>query len=300
MCYNLARKRWSLPELLARFKNLQLIASITSLQSLRLHFDSEAARLGGGSPISPENVAAILSALKSARSTFISVGFNVAADRARMAALRIESPSRLDHSGASEQLRTVEETAFADAEGFCFLQIQHDRAEFFPSTVVPMSTAARFDFGKDVRDAFPSATEDINEAGYCLAVEANTAAVYHLICAAEHGLRALAKDRRVVFPRGPIELQQWGDIIAKLEKEIAQIPNWPKSLARESALEFYGRTVKECRFFNEAYRRHIAHARRHYDRNEGLTAMNHARDFMCLLATKISDRKRTPLVWKTA
>ncbi len=58
-------------------------------------------------------------------------------------------------------------------------------------------------FGENVRTAFPSAAFDIEQAGNCLAVEANMAAIYHLLRVAEHGLRALARDRRIEIPKVP-------------------------------------------------------------------------------------------------
>jgi hypothetical protein len=49
-----------------------------------------------------------------------------------------------------------------------------------------------------IENAFPSARMDFVEAGRCLALGRNNASVYHLMCVAEIGLRALAYDRRVV------------------------------------------------------------------------------------------------------
>jgi len=51
-----------------------------------------------------------------------------------------------------------------------------------------------------------------------MAIEANTAAVFHLMRVAEHGLRTLAYDRRIKVPKGPIELATWDDVIKQLEK----------------------------------------------------------------------------------
>ena len=284
--------------MLDRFNNLQLIGIVASIQSIRLQFENARLNVGGGQDIGATNRATALAAAEKAEALFRSIGFPNSAERARFAVQHIKARAALDFSSVCTELKTIEEAALADIAANYFIQINPDRLRFFPSKIVPMSFTRRFDFGKEVREAFPSAQEDINEAGYCLAVDANTAAVYHLICAAEHGLRALAKDRRIKFAKGPIELQQWGDIIRELDKAVAGIGNWPKSKARELAHEFYNKAVKECRFFNDAYRRHVAHARRHYDRNEALSAMNHARDFMQLLAERISEKKRTPLVWK--
>ena len=67
-------------------------------------------------------------------------------------------------------------------------------------------------FGKAVADAFPTARDDIREAGNCLAADCATAAIFHLMRAAEVALRALARDRSVTFPKGDIDQKQRGGI----------------------------------------------------------------------------------------
>ena len=52
-------------------------------------------------------------------------------------------------------------------------------------------------FGKDVHEKIPKARQDIKESGNCLAAELHTAAVFHLMRVAEHGLRKLARRLRV-------------------------------------------------------------------------------------------------------
>jgi hypothetical protein len=58
-------------------------------------------------------------------------------------------------------------------------------------------------FGAAVFDAFPSARMDIREAGNCWLFGRNNAVVYHLMCAAEFGLRALAADRHIELAQKP-------------------------------------------------------------------------------------------------
>ena len=52
-------------------------------------------------------------------------------------------------------------------------------------------------FGKHVSNSFPSASDEIKAAGNCLALDLNTAAMFHLMRAAELGMRALARHLRV-------------------------------------------------------------------------------------------------------
>ncbi len=57
-------------------------------------------------------------------------------------------------------------------------------------------------FGKSVWKAFPSARDEIQAAGNCLALDLNTAAVFHLMRAAELGMRALAVHLKVRLCEG--------------------------------------------------------------------------------------------------
>lgn len=285
--------------MLNHFNLFKFAATTASIRSLRLLLEDTKFRLGGGAEVDDNKKKAIIQALESAKKVSELNRFQRGMETAD-AGLRVlyHESAPGDYSTVWMLLRSVEHSLLRDASDYGFIQIKKDRMAFFPDTP-DNKGEKRFTFGQEVSNAFPSAANDINEAGYCLAVEANTGAVYHLMCAVEYGLRALAKDRRVVFKKGPIEFHQWGQIIGELEAPVAAINQWRKSEAREVAAEFYNKALKDCRYFNEAYRRHIAHARRHYDRHEALSAMTHAREFMRRLANMgVSEKKRTPLVWK--
>ena len=69
-------------------------------------------------------------------------------------------------------------------------------------------------FGEIVWRKFPTARRDIKEAGNCLAADCNTAAVFQLMRASEHGLRAIARKLHIdpLMHKGaiqPIEYADW-------------------------------------------------------------------------------------------
>jgi hypothetical protein len=199
-------------------------------------------------------------------------------------------PATLTSPVMSSELRHVLEALEREMFDNTFVHVLADRMNHINQVHL---------FGEAVTAAFPSAEFDIREAGNCLAVESNVAAIYHLMCAVEYGLRAVAWDRRVNFPKGPIEFQQWGDILRELGEAVLKIQQWPKNKRREAAHEFYNHALLEIRSFNDAYRRHVMHSReRNYNRDDALGIMNHVRDFMQLLATRISETKRTPSRWQ--
>jgi hypothetical protein len=162
-------------------------------------------------------------------------------------------------------------------------------------------------FGEDVYDAFPSARLDIEEAGNAFAFELYTSCIYHLMCAAEYAMRALAKDRRIVLTtKGgnpfPADLATWEEVIRELEKETAKIANWPRSKGevRSQAQEFYNAAVEELRAIKDAWRNPVMHSRRRYKEKEAKRAMDHVEHFMNALCTRITEKKRTPVIWTTA
>ena len=159
-------------------------------------------------------------------------------------------------------------------------------------------------FGRQVDEAFPTAHSNILEAGNALIFEMNNAAAYHLMRVAEVGLRVLAWDRRVVPKyKGdaiPLELAEWGKLIAGTENKVQLIHKWRRNLVREEAHQFYNRLLVEIRAFNDGWRRHIAHNRSHnFEDDEAIALWGHVARFMETLATKMSEKERTPAIWKT-
>jgi len=159
-------------------------------------------------------------------------------------------------------------------------------------------------FGDSVRASFYSAVADMEEAGNCLAAENNTAAVFHLMRVAEVGLRTLAKDRNAIFKNKPTDQQEWGTILQFLDGHIKQLreeslSKWDDPRVKDIQLRFYAEVISELRGFNEAWRRHLSHAREDafYDRDYASSVLRHVKAFMQKLAGKIGQDKSTPVYW---
>lgn len=155
-------------------------------------------------------------------------------------------------------------------------------------------------FGAEVHRAFPSARSDFVAAGNCLACGLHTACVFHLMRGVEFGLRALSRDRRIIVPKKPLVLAAWEDIIRELEKAEQEIQGYPATLAREAQFEFYHGAMMEFKRFKNKFRNRVSHAREDYDSKEAEGAYEHVKLFMEILATRISERKRTQKIWKRA
>jgi hypothetical protein len=97
-------------------------------------------------------------------------------------------------------------------------------------------------FGERVSSAFPSAQSEIQDAGNCLAGDLHTAAVFHLMRAAEHGLRALAGELRVRL-RVQLEYAGWEEVIRAVDRKLTALRAKPRGKKKAEALEFYRLTL---------------------------------------------------------
>lgn len=199
-------------------------------------------------------------------------------------------------SAIENELRHIRHAIVKELQKRKFISVLPDRVHLFKQPHL---------FGEPVHQAFPSARYDIEEAGNCLAIEANTAAVFHLMRVAEHGLRALAYDRRVKIPKGKvIDLATWEEIIRQLEVAEHAISGYPKTNAREAQFVFYHGAMMEVRAFKNVWRNRYMHTRASleewYDRDKAHSALVHVGEFISILATRITEGKRTPVIWKRA
>ncbi len=137
-----------------------------------------------------------------------------------------------------------------------FAFIPFPKAEFFEKENL---------FGDSVHQKFPSMGPHIKNAGNCLAADLNTAAVYHLMCVVELGLRALAKQLHVktVRKKTPIELGTWEDVISALEQQVGA--RHPRTRKGQSDAEFYNGLFIEYRAFKDIWRNRVMHTRADYD-----------------------------------
>jgi hypothetical protein len=197
--------------------------------------------------------------------------------------------SNASPEAARIHLQHVQDALVEQLDDIRFFGLAKDRVDYYANVAL---------FGEKTVETFPSAKSDMTEALRCLALEVNTASVFHLMRVAEIGLRALAKDRRVSVAKAPIELATWEQIIRELEESEEKIHNYPKTLAREEQYQFYHGALMEIRRFKNVWRNNIMHARDEYDRNQALSIFNHVRDFMSILASRISERsKPLPEIW---
>jgi hypothetical protein len=136
-------------------------------------------------------------------------------------------------------------------------------------------------FGKNVFDAFPSANEDIAEAGACLALGRGTACVMHLMRSCEVGLRALGK------AIGIGKQNDWGSYLREIPKELEKRAK--ASGTRTADEQFYSEAAASFDHLKRAWRNPTMHVDRAYSPERAEEIFFAVRSIMRLLATRISE-----------
>lgn len=157
-----------------------------------------------------------------------------------------------------------------------------ERKIFFPSEE---KYAAITGMGKQynftlIHQNLPDAHYELIQAQYCYVADNDTACAYHAMGAAEYGLRALAKRLRI--PRH--KQATWGQLIKNLRVKLEKMQGKIKTTRRNQELDLYSQLLDQCAFFNEHWRKHIAHLPPRYTSAEALNALTRSLEFVKLLA----------------
>jgi hypothetical protein len=173
------------------------------------------------------------------------------------------------------------------------LQSELSRSHFYHYP--PAKAALLLDFATDwegIIKAFPDVKEEALAAIDLYALGHDTASVFHSMRVAEHGLRSLAKERKIALPKKrPIEWGTWQDIIDRLDDEIKNIAKTkPAGSAKDRALSFYSGARADLNGFKDEYRNLVMHLRATYDEHQSLRAIRRVHDFMNRISEKIDHR----------
>ncbi|HEY1503736.1 MAG TPA: hypothetical protein VGF92_05515 [Stellaceae bacterium] len=139
-------------------------------------------------------------------------------------------------------------------------------------------------FGESVFNAFPSAADDIFEAGSCLALERSTACVMHLMRVMECGLAALA---------GAVAVEKqndWGSYLREITRELTQRAK--TSGARSPDEQFYAEAAASFDHVRRAWRNPTMHVEHTYPPKRAKEILEAVKSFMNHLSTKISEERR--------
>ena len=150
-----------------------------------------------------------------------------------------------------------------------FLALRPEHVIFYEPITPP--------FGQDIFDKFPSAIDDLLEASNCIAVERNTAAVFHLMRVMESGLKVLAS--ALDIPYAP----SWESYLKQINAVLTT--DWNK-LPRDVQLRkpFYQELSGDLQAIKISWRNPTMHIVRSYGPDEALRIFDCVKAFMIRLA----------------
>lgn len=166
-------------------------------------------------------------------------------------------------------------------------ELSQKQFAFIPERKIPFFEQHDL-FGEQVSAAFPSAQSEIKDAGNCLAADLPTAAIFHLMRAAEHGLRGLAKHLRVKVGKS-LEYATWEQVIRGIDRKLERLRAKPRGKKKSEALEFYRLTLSECEMLKDVWRNPVSHARGRYSEDEALAVLGRVREFMQRLSERVKE-----------
>lgn len=113
-------------------------------------------------------------------------------------------------SALDEDFREIHHCIGEGLMAIQFIIVERSKADFWERDEL---------FGAAVNSAFASARLDIKEAGNCLALELNTAAVFHLMRVVELSLRGLAGHLECNFPF-PVQYSTWAEVLREIDEKL--------------------------------------------------------------------------------
>ena len=150
-----------------------------------------------------------------------------------------------------------------------------EKAKYINATVL---------FGEQVAAAFPNTLDHIKAAGECLAMDLNTAAVYHLMCVMERGMDAIAADLGIIT-----KYKMWERKIEKMAEVITDFlrMDYNKS-PLQGRLDFYKIATERLTAVQHATRNKTMHAESWYDEEQAEDIFRATRGFIVALADTLS------------
>lgn len=234
-----------------------------------------------------QDVSTIVDCLIDAQNLCDESGWHTAQEKIALIRAHIDNHrSDCDWSSLSADLRNTIDVLLSSAWVTKCALIANPYSEYVNNDIL---------LGEEINKAFPSAVEDIREAGNCLAVDCGTAAVFHLMRAVEWGLRALCVDLGVlIVPKKntsvPIEYSEWEKILDQLYPAVeSKVDTMPRGPAKQETQEFYFSILQDIRGFKDAFRNHVMHTRKTYSQKAASGVLDYVRRFLELLSTKISE-----------
>lgn len=140
-------------------------------------------------------------------------------------------------------------------------------------------------FGELVADKFPSAANDIDEAGKCIALGRATAGVLHLMRVLEVGLMSLA-----TAVRAPTDRPGWEKVINSIRGKINDMNEQSHGGEWRRLKDVYSEAAAHLLVAKDAWRNHAMHKPVHYSEDRARDIFASVRGFMQSIAPELGEQ----------
>jgi hypothetical protein len=189
----------------------------------------------------------------------------------------------------ANEFEVLRSAIVSEVEDRRFIHIEHARQSIYDEIRSANGESAR------ICAVFRRACKDYETSAFCLALDLNTASVFHSMRVAEYGLRALAKkvgvrltDRGVIQP---YEYAEWDKVLTGIKSEITNARALTKGPKRSAQLELLSDAAEHCVFMKDIWRNSVSHTREPYIFEEAHSAFLRVRGFMDFLVRHLKNGK---------
>lgn len=194
------------------------------------------------------------------------------------------------------QLEILDGRVDHEIDDIVFGFIPKDKVDYFENNKL---------FGDEVYKQFPSARQEIKDAGTCYAHNKYNATVFHLMRAVEIAAKLLVKEMKaekyiIVTIQGgktpirkPVELCDWGTLIKGLERALVELEKGARTNTQKKDKHIYfSEVVGSFRNFKDAWRNPISHSATNFLAGQTKDILESARHFMTKLAERVGEKPK--------
>jgi hypothetical protein len=183
----------------------------------------------------------------------------------------LENGSPRSESSLNNDVREMFQTLLDDLKTKVIYMVPYSKVGYFND--------ASERFSRAVRENFPSAVEDMDEASQCFALNRYTACVFHLMRIMEAGLNVMAKSLNLEVAKN------WHRALTDIEREINFWNTTPRPFPAWKAIEpSYAEAATHFRWVKDAWRNYTMHIVAHYSDNKTTQIFSNVSSFMSDLA----------------
>jgi hypothetical protein len=177
--------------------------------------------------------------------------------------------------------------------------VRHIRHDLQSCSIWPIARNRVWSFSLALNEkaaaAFPSAGSDIAEGGRCFGFGRYSAAVFHMLRAADPGVRALARAANATAAAAH-DGADWAPLLTLVDARVSVISTWPVGPARAAALEFFQGALSEARGLHDAARKLAnASATATLEEHQALHVCHTTKDLLVRLSERVTESHRRTL-----